>query len=354
MNGLLWQIIRIFSLKNLECKIMKIFVTGSTGFIGSRLAAKLASEGHTVHALYRSEKKIARDLPSNILPFKGDLTWTESIEAAIKGCDAVIHTAAFAGVWHRDEKVIYDLNVASTVQILKIAAASGVRRTVVTSSAAVFGPSGDHVLTEADPEPLHFFTPYERSKALMEKEVARLVAAGQDIVIVNPTRLYGPGPLNDANSVTRLVKMYCEGKWHFLPGNGESIGNYVFVDDVVNGLELALLRGRNGHRYILGGENVSYREFFLLLEKLSGVHHRLFRFPLPFMLGAAGAMTLFAKVTGIPPMITPGLVRKYNHHWKLSSDKAKSELGYDPLSLEKGLSATLQWLRHEQVETNMH
>jgi nucleoside-diphosphate-sugar epimerase len=325
---------------------MKIFVTGSTGFIGSRLVAKLASEGHTVHALYRSEKKLAGDLSPGIILFKGDLTRAESLETAMQGCDAVIHTAAFAGVWHRDEKVIYDLNVASSVLILKIAADQGIRRSVVTSSAAVFGPSGARTVNESEPEPPHFFTPYERSKSLMEKEVERLVAGGQDIVIVNPTRLYGPGPLNDANSVTRLIKMYIEGKWHFLPGNGESIGNYVFVDDVVNGLELALLRGRSGNRYILGGENVSYREFFMLLEKLSGVHHRLFRFPLPLMLGAAGAMTLFAKVTGIPPMITPGLVQKYDHHWRLTSDKAKSELGYNPVSLENGLSATLHWLRH--------
>jgi nucleoside-diphosphate-sugar epimerase len=325
---------------------MKIFVTGSTGFIGSRLVAKLASEGHTVHALYRSEKKVADDLPANIILFKGDLTRAESLETAMQGCEAVIHTAAFAGVWHRDEMVIYDLNVAATVMILKIAADKGIRRCVVTSSAAVFGPSGQLVLNETAPDPLHFFTPYERSKSLMEKEVARLVTGGQDIVVVNPTRLYGPGPLNDANSVTRLVKMYIEGKWHFLPGNGKSIGNYVFVDDVVNGLELALLKGRSGQRYILGGENVSYIEFFSLLEKLSGIHHRLFRFPLPFMLGAAGAMTLFAKVTGIPPMITPGLVRKYDHHWRLSTDKARSELGYNPVSLENGLSATLHWLRH--------
>jgi farnesol dehydrogenase len=327
---------------------MKIFVTGATGFIGSRLVARLASEGHMVHALYRSEKKIAGDHSSGIVLFKGDLTSADSLESAMQGCDAVIHTAAFAGVWHRHEKVIYDLNVDSTVLLLKIAADKGIRRCVVTSSAAVFGPSGDRILDETEPELLNFFTPYERSKSLMEKEVSRLVAAGQDIVIVNPTRLYGPGPLNDANSVTRLVKMYIEGKWHFLPGNGESIGNYVFVDDVVKGIGLALSRGRSGHRYILGGENVSYREFFSLLEKISGVHHRLYRFPLPLMLVAAGAMTSLAKVTGNPPMITPGLVRKYNHHWRLSCDKARSELGYDPVSLENGLSATLHWLRQEE------
>jgi nucleoside-diphosphate-sugar epimerase len=325
---------------------MRVFVTGSTGFIGSRLVGKLAAENHLIHALYRSEKKIPPGLPSNIKLFKGDLTDKESLERAIKGCDAVIHTAAFAGVWHRDEGEIYRLNVDSTKTILDIAVSAGVKMCLVTSSAAVFGPSENKCLSENSPEPAGYFTSYERSKALMEKEVRKLVQSGQDIILVNPTRLYGPGPLNDANSVTRLVKMYCEGKWHILPGDGESIGNYVYVDDVVNGHLLALEKGRAGERYILGGENISYKDFFLLIDKLTGNHHRLIKLPLSFMLGVADIMIIFAKITGIPPMITPGLVRKYNHHWKLSSEKARSELGYNPLSLAEGLSATLKWLNN--------
>jgi nucleoside-diphosphate-sugar epimerase len=323
---------------------MRVFVTGSTGFIGSRLVAKLAREEHLVHALYRSEKKIPPGLSCNIKLFKGDLTDKESLEKAIQGCEAVIHMAAFAGVWHRDEREIYRLNVDSTRTILEIAAKSGVKRCLVTSTAGVFGPSENNILSENSPGPAGYFTPYERSKALMEKEVGKLVQSGQDIVMVNPTRLYGPGPLNDANSVTRLVKMYCEGKWHILPGNGESVGNYVYVDDVVDGHLLALEKGHSGERYILGGENVSYKDFFLLIDKLTGRHHWLVKFPLPFMLGAADLMISFARITGIPPMITPELVRKYNHHWKLSTEKAQSELGYHPLSLTQGLAATIQWL----------
>jgi farnesol dehydrogenase len=323
---------------------MKILVTGSTGFIGSRLVAKLASGGHMVHALYRSENKITPKQPANVIYCKGDIADEESLKKAIRGCDAVMHTAAFAGVWHRDERTIYHLNVDATRALLKLAAEAGVKRCVVTSSAAVFGPSERSILSEDSPPPQHFFTPYERSKALMEKEIIRLSNSGQDIVLVNPTRLYGPGPLNDANSVTRMIKMYCEGKWHFLPGNGESTGNYVFVDDVVRGHELALMKGLSGERYILGGENLSYRDFFSLLDKLIAAHHRLIQFPLPLMLMASGAMVSFARITGISPMITPGLVRKYSHNWKLSCDKAKKMLDYSPVSLEEGLSATLKWL----------
>jgi len=328
---------------------VKIFVTGSTGFIGSRLTTKLASEGHIIHALYRSENKIPKNLSPAIKLFKGDITDETSLEKAMSGCDAVFHVAAFAAVWHRDVREIYRLNVDSTVSILKIAARSGVQRCVVTSSAAVFGPSESAILSETSSLPAGFFTPYERSKAMMEKEIAGLTAAGQDIVLVNPTRLYGPGPLNDANSVTRLVKMYVEGKWHFLPGSGKSIGNYVYVDDVVNGHILALHKGLPGERYILGGENVSYIDLFSLLDELAGKHYQLFRFPLSMMLMSAGMMTLFASMTGIPPMITPGLVKKYNHHWKLTSEKARTVLGYSPVSLKEGLKSTLQWLAHEST-----
>jgi len=323
---------------------MKIFVTGATGFVGSRLVAKLASDGHTVHALYRSESKIPKKLPPRVEWFRGDITDPGAMEIAMGDCETVFHTAAFAAVWHRDENEIYRLNVDATLSVLEIAAKKGVRRCVVTSSAAVFGPSNGTLLTESGSMPRRFFTPYERSKAVMEQEVGRRTAAGQDVVLVNPTRLYGPGPLNDANSVTRLIKMYVEGKWHFLPGNGESIGNYVYVDDVVNGHILALDHGKSGERYILGGGNISYRDLFALLAELSGRNYRLFRFPLSLMLVSAGIMTGFASVTGIPPMITPGLVRKYNHHWKLSIEKAGTELGYHPMTIREGLLATLQWL----------
>jgi len=184
---------------------MKIFVTGSTGFIGSGLVAKLVSEGHTIHALYRSESKIPRSLQSNGMWFKGDITDAESMEKAMAGCEAVFHTAAFAGVWHRDVREIYRLNVDATITVLKIAARVGIKRCVVTSSAAVFGPSDGTILSESGNMPGKYFTPYEHSKAVMENEVKKLTASGQDIVLVNPTRLYGPGPLNDANSVTRLI-----------------------------------------------------------------------------------------------------------------------------------------------------
>ena len=327
---------------------MKVFVTGATGFIGSKLVERLAEEGHEVHALYRSEKKLPSTVPRNVIFFKGDITDPESLKKAMQGCEVVFHVAAFAGIWLRDTEVIYRLNVTSAVGLLQMASVMGVRRCVVTSSAAVFGPSRGALVDESTPFPETYCTHYEHSKAILEKEIDRLLAGGHDIVVVNPTRVYGPGPLNESNSVTKLVMDYTRGKWRLLPGNGEGTGNYVFIDDVTRGHLLAMEKGRTGERYILGGENVSYTKLFDLAGELNGKKYRMMKMPLWLMMAVAWLTTGMTRMFGAKPFITPGLVRKYHCHWMNSSVKAMRELGYNPVSLAEGLQHTIRWIKTQR------
>lgn len=90
------------------------------------------------------------------------------------------------------------------------------------------------------------------------------------MVIARPTRVYGPGQLTEANSVTRLITGFLKYRICLLLDQGREIGNYVYVDDVANGLELMMERGRPGEDYILGGENVSLYEFYRQLEESFG------------------------------------------------------------------------------------
>jgi len=90
------------------------------------------------------------------------------------------------------------------------------------------------------------------------------------VVIARPTRVYGPGQLTEANSVTRLIIGYLKYRICLLLDHGREIGNYVYVDDVADGLQLMMERGRPGEDYILGGENVSLHEFYQQLEEVSG------------------------------------------------------------------------------------
>ena len=322
-----------------------VLVTGATGFVGKQLAFRLAGSGHMVHAMYRSEAKIVELQHENIRLFKGTLTDLASIDKAMKGCEQAYHLAAFAVVWTRDPKEIYEQNVQGTLNILESAQKFGVKRVVHTSTAGVFGPSGDEPNSENSPLPESHFIHYDISKTQAETKITAYVRDGMDVVIVNPTRIYGPGRMGDSNGVTRMIRDYMKGRWHIIPGNGQSVGNYVYIDDVVGGHILAMEKGRTGERYLLGGSNLSFNEFFNILKEVTGKHYFLVKMPLFIGISIAAIMLTIAKLTGRMPLITPGLLKRYSHHWAVSNEKARSELGYDPVDFREGLHKTVEWLQ---------
>jgi nucleoside-diphosphate-sugar epimerase len=216
---------------------------------------------------------------------------------------------------------------------------------VFTSTAGVLGPSIQGIVNEDTKKSVDYFLEYERTKAIAEEKVKEYIAKGLNCVIVNPTRVYGPGLLSKSNSVTIMIKSFAEGKWRIIPGNGKSIGNYVFINDIVDGHLLAMEKGKSGERYILGGSNISYLEFFKILKEQTGQKHLMIKLPLFIMLTVANAMILITKVFGVKPLITPALVKKFNYNWIVSSEKALNELGYKPVSFAEGAKKTLEWLK---------
>lgn len=328
---------------------MKVFVSGATGFIGIQLVKRLAAAGHTVHALYRSQSKADLIRIPGVRLFRGDILEKESLDPAMADCEEAYHTAAFAGVWSRERELVYRLNVDGSLNVLECAGRMGVRRVVLTSTAGILGPSTGEAVHEDSPDPDFFFTDYEASKFQLEQKLLGRHEGGPEVVIVNPTRVYGPGYLSESNGVTRMIQQYMEGGWRFIPGNGKSSGNYVHVEDVVSGHLLAMEKGLPGERYILGGENITYLQLFDFVREASGVRKTLYKIPLPFMLSAAWIMVLILKFTGRPPLIVPNLVRKFNHSWIVSSGKAIRELGYDPMDARTGIRQTVQWIKNPKI-----
>ena len=324
---------------------MKVFVSGATGFIGIQLVKRLVGPGITVHALYRSESKADLIRMEGVKLFKGDILDLSSLEKAAEGCDQAYHTAAFAGVWAKDPAIIQQLNIEGALNVIKAADNCGIGRVVVTSTAGILGPSETEPLNENSPPPSSFFTQYEESKFQLEQILMKRIETNPEVVIVNPTRVYGPGFLSESNAVTKMIKQYVEGRWRLIPGNGESSGNYVFVEDVVTGHLLAMEKGTPGERYVLGGENISYNQLFQYTRQTSGVHKRLYKIPLWIMLSAAGIMKWISRITGQPPMTVPDLVRKFNHNWIVSSDKAIHHLGYSPMQALDGIEKTVHWIK---------
>ncbi|MFH1319396.1 MAG: SDR family oxidoreductase [Bacteroidota bacterium] len=324
---------------------MNIFITGGTGFIGATLARRLAGSGHTIHALCRSMSSYSIAGNDNIRIFEGNVLNRASIEKAIKNCDQVYHLAAYGRVWAKDPKTYFHVNVNGTINVLDAASGNGIKKVVFTSTAGTLGPSSGTVVDENSIRTTDFFTEYESSKFIAEEKVRQYVREGLDVVTVNPTRVYGHGLLSESNGVTRLIQRYISGKWRLIPGDGEKSGNYVYIDDVVNGHILAMEKGKPGGKYILGGTNVSYNDFFNLLGTVSGKKERLYKIPLPIMLAFAGIQELSANLFNRHPMITPKWVRRYLYNWELTSQKAEQELGYRITPLEEGFEKTVKWLR---------
>jgi nucleoside-diphosphate-sugar epimerase len=327
---------------------MKVFVSGATGFIGIQLVKRLVKEGHEVHALFRSEFKANLIRHPGVKLCKGDILDHESLDHAMAGCEEAYHTAAFAGVWAKYPELVFRLNVDGAINVIEAAGRQGVRRVVLTSTAGILGPSANEAVHESSPAPESFFTDYEASKFQLEKQLLGRTDTDPEVVIVNPTRVYGPGYLSESNGVTKMIKQYVEGKWRLIPGKGNSSGNYVFVEDVVTGHLLAMLKGRPGERYVLGGENISYNQLFEFVREASGVRKKLFKIPLWIMLAAAGVMKGFSKISGLPPLIVPNLVRKFNHNWIVSSEKAIRELGYQPINALTGIQLTVKWIKNSK------
>lgn len=322
---------------------MKYFVTGATGFIGSYVVKRLVEQGHEVNALCRSESK-ASDLPEEVKVFLGDINTESEIHKGMEGCDFVYHLAAFAKVWAKDSGQFYKVNVAGTKLVLQAAKDLGIRKVVVVSTAGIYGASFDGLVDESFVRRKDFFNEYEGSKALAESWVKDYVTEGLDVVLVSPTRVYGLYLSGSPESLSLLILKFVRGGWRYLPGPPDRIGNYVFVEDIVDGMELALNRGKPGRTYILGGENHSYKEFFTILSEVTGIKRKMIQIPVWFSFFFAWIQLLAARLFGIDPLITPKWVPKAKYHWAVSSARAEKELGYRITSLRDGLKRTVEAL----------
>ncbi len=327
---------------------MKIFVTGATGYIGQRLMERLLQQGHQVNALVRRVPEGEVYSHPGLLFFEGDLNDKTSLERGMMGCNQVYHLAAYARPWAKNPDTYFMINVQGTVNVLETARRAGVEKLVFSSSCAVLGRSNGSPIDEDHVRDVHFFTEYESSKHLAETYVTSYSHKGLDTVIVSPSKVYGPGLWTGSNAVSHLIQLYIQGDWHVIPGDGNSIGCYSYVDDVVNGHLLAMAHGRPAEKYILGGENLSLREFFSLLKTLSGKNHFLVHVPVWLMMAFGWKEELGAAFFGREPLITRKWIAKFNHHLACSSEKAISELGYRITPFKEGLTTTLRWLKEER------
>ncbi|MGA2631956.1 MAG: NAD-dependent epimerase/dehydratase family protein [Terriglobia bacterium] len=318
-----------------------ILLTGATGYLGSQIAQKLIARKMPFRVLVRDAARLRFDpVAANCEVITGSLTTPEGLNAALRGVDAVIHTAALVKMWVHDPGRFWQTNVHGLTELLRASAAAGVRRVIYTSSFIALGPSADENAGENLVHRGPYSNEYEQTKA---QALAWLRHEGRDFPVVTllPGVIYGPGPLTEGNLMGGMIEQYLAGRFPGLLGSGNQRWSFAFNKDVVDAHLAALEKGKPGEEYVLAGDNRSLNEFFRVLTALSGVRHPVLH--LPFWAGKmAGAAEIFrAKFLSHTPQLTPGVVNIFKHDWVYSSAKAEAELDYRVTPLEVGLRNTL-------------
>ncbi|MDH7492458.1 MAG: NAD-dependent epimerase/dehydratase family protein [Candidatus Saccharicenans sp.] len=324
-------------------------ISGSTGFIGRHLVYSLLRDDLRLRLLVRASTQ-TEEFPDSprLEVVQTDLLNPASLTEALAGCQQLYHLAAYARNWAPDRELFFKINVEGFRNILEASLAGGLQRVVLVSSSVVSGPSDSEPVTEdRRREHIPFFTEYEASKAKAEELIPAYLHRGLEIITARPTRVYGPGLMSEANSVTRIIKTYLRYRICPLLNRGLETGNYVYVEDVVAGLKLLMARGQSGEAYFLGDENISLAGFFNRLEQVSKRWALRLRIPSRLALAVARIEAWKARNFGLYPLITEDWVRTFLHNWSVNCDKARQELGYRPRGLDEGLRLTCEWLGYK-------
>jgi NAD+-dependent farnesol dehydrogenase len=327
---------------------VKILLTGGTGFLGRRVATRLARE-HEVRLLVRPGPPRA-GLPDGVEQAAGDVTDRDSLAAAMVGCDAVVHAAALVKILAPVAE--FDrVNVGGLENVLAAAADAGVGRLLYVSSFIALGPSehGPGGLLDEAAEPLRagrrWINDYERTKSLADAAARAAIARGVPLSVVYPAVIYGPGELTEGNIVVRHILDLAHGRLPALLGRPERRWSYAYVEDVAEGIARALATGEPGGRYVLAGDNVTSAEFYRTVAEVGGIRVPAARMPDALATASGALMKLGARLTRGTPKLTPDLVEIYRHDWAYDSSRAARELGYLPRNLASGLAETFAWLR---------
>jgi nucleoside-diphosphate-sugar epimerase len=317
---------------------MRAFVTGGTGFIGSRVVERLRARGDEVVVLARRPEK-AEGLDAEVV--EGDLTDAEAIRRGMEGCQAVFHIAADyrVGMDPSKQEKMRDTNVRGTERVLDAAADAGVDKIVYVSTINAFGNTNGQVVDESyrRDEADGYVSTYDETKYLAHRLAEERAAQGAPVVIVQPGSVYGPG---DHALVGQMIDQASKGK---MPAKAfPELGlNMVHVDDVADGIILAYEKGEPGESYVLGGEITTQGELIDKAAQIGGKKPPRMTVPPVVLKAMIPVGRLVGPPMGLPPNFREMISAAHNVTYWAKDDKARAELGYAPRDLDTGLRQTI-------------
>ena len=320
----------------------RVVVTGAGGFLGSHVVERLLADGDRVRALVR-----ARNVPSWLTRsgaevIVGDVT-DRALQAALcRDVDVLVHAASLVTEVAVTDAEYFRVNAEASEGLARQAAAAGVSRMVFVGSTSVHRPNTGKALDEqspVDPEDA-----YGASKAEAERRLRAVSGeTGLTIVVVRPSRIYGPRD----TSLARVFRAIARRRF-MLVGDCAAEVDFVYVTDVVEALRAAAARGSG--IYLVGGpERVSLERFFR--EVAAALDRRLpsVRLPVRPAVAASAWIARAYAALGREPPVAPKRFAFFRNSRVVDGSRARAELGYRPaIGVRDGVARSARWYREAQ------
>ncbi len=319
---------------------MRFLVTGATGKVGHAVASRLADRGDEVVALVRSVAKAREVLPPGVELAGGDVTDPDSVRRAMEGADGVFNCMGLFEQWFPDPGIFERVNAEGARNVIVAAREAGVRRAVHTSTFDVFHAPPEGTVSEAAVADYPKGTAYERSKQHAEELVLAEAATEIEVVIVNPSAVYGPGPWQGAG-LDRAIRDAVRRRLPGVPPGGMTL---VHVDDVAAGQLAAFERGEPGQRYILADGYATMRELLSVAVDEAGRGWVPPTMPVPLARGLATAGEAVSRLIRRPPLLGAGQLTFLLWQARGDSARAQAELGIEFTAWEEGIRRTVRWM----------
>ncbi len=321
---------------------MKVLVTGANGLLASNIIFELTKRKFAVRGMVRRTSNLLSLRGIEFEKVYGDITSYRDVERAVKGCGIVVHAAADTSQHHGSFEDYLPVNVHATETVMKVAKENDVKRVVYVSSANAFGHGS---IEDPGTENLPPRFPFTVSNYAVSKQAGQYAVlkyaenAKPEIVVVNPTFMIGRRDAKPSSG--KLVLLGYKRKVIPVPPGGK---NFVHAGDVAVAACNAIDKGRNGECYLLAGENMSYFEFFKLIEQVTGNKKLFVKVPSPVFVLAGNIGSFFAVMGFNNPFnrVNTRIMFIKNYY---SPQKAVKELDMPQTPVSKAVEDCLDWFK---------
>ena len=321
-------------------------ITGASGHIGYALLLKLIERGERVRILIRKDLKQFDGLKCEKV--YGDVNAPGSLEKAFKGAHTVYHLAGLIDINNGDDSLVWKVNYEGVKNVVKACENQKVKKLVYASSVDAFLPlTNGEVISETKVfEPDKLEGTYAKTKASATNYIfEKCEKENLPAVVVYPGACIGPYDYKVSN-VGEMVRMCLKGSMPVTLKFGAY--NFVDVRDVAEGMILAAEKGTVGEGYILCGEMISTADFIKTVMHACGKKAPKIKMGQGIVNVAAPICEVYYKASKKTPLFTRYSIRKLCSNCNFSIQKAKTELGYSPMSVKKSIKDMVEWIKENE------